>query len=166
MILRSLLPAAIVGVVLLNSCVTASAPQTAQTRAQLPLVQPSYFEASKLKAFYSTYRYTAYTVYDLTTDEAPTRVDGVGGTLQFRPDGSYEKRLTISRPNGTMSFNQDGRFTIKGDSISFAFTDNKGADVQRGTFRFDPQTQALTITILGYPTGNKGVYELTAQPGK
>jgi hypothetical protein len=34
--------------------------------------------------------------------------------------------------------------------------------VQRGTYRFDPATRHLTITILGYPAGNKGVYELVA----
>ena len=150
----------------LHACVTASAPTAPQTRPATVAAKPEYFEANQLKAFYNTYRYTAYTVYDLTTDEPPTQVQGVGGTLTFRPDGSYEKRLTISRTSNSMSFNQDGKFTIKGDSIRFAFTDKKGADVQRGTFKFDPQRQALTITISGYPAGNKGVYELMTQPAK
>jgi len=150
----------------LHACVTASAPATAPKAPAPVAAKPEYFEANQLKAFYNTYRYTAYTVYDLTTDEPPTQVQGVGGSLTFHPDGSYEKRLTISRTSGAMSFNQDGKFTIKGDSIRFAFTDKKGADVQRGTFQFDPQRQALTITISGYPAGNKGVYELTTQPAK
>ena len=152
------------GLLLVQACATATAPTTTQAPPATVAVRPDFFAANQLKAFYNTYRYTAYTVYDLTTDEPPTQVQGVGGTLTFRPDGSYEKRLTISRTSGSMSFNQDGRFTITGDSIRFAFTDKKGADVQRGTYQFDPQRQALTITIAGYPAGNKGVYELTAQP--
>lgn len=156
--------AAATGTFSLHACVTASAPTSAQTRPAAVATKPEYFEADQLKAFYNTYRYTAYTVYDLTADEPPTQVQGVGGTLTFRPDGSYEKRLTITRESNIMSFSQDGKFIIKGDSIRFAFTDKKGADVQNGTFRFDPQRQALTITISGYPAGNKGVYELTTQP--
>jgi hypothetical protein len=114
-------------------------------------------------AFYTTYAYTAYTVHDLTTDEPPTQVQGVGGTLALRADGSYDKRLSILLgSNEPRYFTQHGRFTTKGDSIFFDFTDLKGHDVQRGTFRYAPKTQQLTITIAGYPTGNKGVYELVA----
>ena len=112
--------------------------------------------------FYTTYRYTAYTVYDTTSLDPPTQVSGVGGTLALRPAGTYEKRLTIPANDGPMLFRQDGTFALAGDSISFAFQDQKGADVQRGTFRFDPATRHLTITILGYPAGNRGVYELVA----
>ncbi len=113
----------------------------------------------------NTYNYTAYTVVDLTEDTPPTEVQGVGGILTLRPDGSYAKRLTITRPGSAiLRFNQDGRYTISGDSIRFAFTDSKGADVQRGTYQRGPQGQALTITILGYPTGNRGIYQLQAQP--
>lgn len=113
----------------------------------------------------NTYNYTAYTVVDLTEAGPPTEVAGVGGTLTLRPDGSYAKRLTIMRPGSTaMSFNQDGRYTVSGDSIRFAFTDSKGADVQRGMYERGPQAGALTITILGYPTGNRGIYRLQAPP--
>jgi hypothetical protein len=115
-----------------------------------------------LPTLFNTYSYTGYTVYDSSSSEPPTEVRGVGGSLTLRPGGSYEKRLSIVVPSGPVYFNQDGRFTTAGDSIRFAFTDKKGSDVQRGTYRFDPATRHLTITILGYPAGNKGVYELVA----
>jgi hypothetical protein len=129
-------------------------PARAQAPAQAAPVSPP--------DFYTTYRYTAYTVYDTTSLDPPTQVHGVGGTLTLRPAGTYEKRLTIPGNNGPMLFQQDGTFTLAGDSIRFAFHDRKGADVQRGTFRFAPATRHLTITILGYPAGNRGVYELVA----
>ena len=116
-------------------------------------------------AFYTTYTYTAYTVYDYTTDEPPTQVQGVGGTLALRADGSYDKRLSILLgDSGPRYFTQHGRFTTKGDSIFFDFTDLKGHDVQRGTFSYTATTKQLTIAIAGYPTGNKGIYELVATP--
>lgn len=115
-------------------------------------------------AFYTTYTYTAYTVYDFTTGEPPaTQVPGVGGTLALRADGTYDKRLSLLLgDSGPRFFTQHGRFTTKGDSIVFRFTDLKGSDVQRGTFRYNAKTRRLSITILGYPSGNKGVYELVA----
>ncbi len=109
-----------------------------------------------------TYAYTAYTVHDTTSTDPPTVVQGVGGTLTLNADGTYAKRLSIAGNNGPMLFRQDGTFTLTGDSIRFAFRDQKGADVQRGTFRFDAAARRLRITILGYPTGNRGVYELLA----
>jgi len=122
----------------------------------LPVAEPP-------AAFYTTYTYTAYTVYDFTTSEMPTQVEGVGGTLALRADGTYDKRLSILLgANGPRYFTQHGRFATKGDSIFFDFTDLKGHDVQRGTFRYAPETRQLSITIAGYPTGNKGVYELAA----
>ena len=130
--------------------------------AGLPLAAAHAQSAPALPSFFATYRYTAYTVYDTTSLDPPTRVSGVGGTLTLRPAGTYEKRLIIPGNNGPMLFQQDGTFTLAGDSIRFAFHDQKGADVQRGTFRFAPATRQLTITILGYPTGNRGVYELVA----
>ena len=120
--------------------------------------------APALPSFYTSYSYTAYTVFDTTTPDAPTTVKGVGGTLLLRPNGTYEKHLSIGANGAPHYFNQTGRFTLAGDSIRFAFTDLKGSDIQRGTFRFDPASRHLTLTILGYPTGNKGVYELVAQP--
>ena len=118
-------------------------------------------QVSSPPAFYTTYNYTAYTVFDTTSPDS-TVVRGVGGSLLLRPDGTYEKHLSIVVPGRPYYFNQTGTFTLTGDSIRFAFTDLKGADVQRGTFRFDPTSRHLTLTILGYPTGNKGVYELVA----
>lgn len=116
-------------------------------------------------AFYTTYTYTAYTVYDLTTDEPPTQVSGVGGTLALHADGTYDKRLSLLLgDSGPRFFTQHGKFSTVGDSIIFRFTDLKGSDVQRGTFRYAPKTRRLTITIEGYPPGNKGVYELVATP--
>ena len=116
-------------------------------------------------AFYTTYSYTAYTVYDHTTGEPPTVVQGVGGTLALRADGTYDKRLSLLLgSSGPRYFTQHGRFTTKGDSIYFKFSDLKGPDVQRGTFRYEPSTRRLTISIAGYPVGNKGVYELVAAP--
>ncbi|MCC3155472.1 hypothetical protein Q3A66_20620 [Hymenobacter sp. BT770] len=137
-----------VGVCLLLSPLLAL-PAAAQTTAALP-------------PFYSTYHYTGYTVYDNTSTDPPTEVRGVGGSLTLRPDGTYEKHLSIVTPSGPHYFNQSGRFVLAGDSIRFAFSDLKGADVQRGTFQFNPANKHLTLTILGYPTGNKGVYELVA----
>ena len=131
-----------------------ASPARAQAPAQAAPASPP--------TFYTTYRYTAYTVYDTTSLDPPTQVRGVGGTLTLRPAGTYEKRLTIPGNNGPMLFLQDGTFILAGDSIRFAFRDQKGADVQRGTFRFDPANRHLTITILGYPAGNRGVYELMA----
>ncbi|MFD2720112.1 hypothetical protein ACFST9_15420 [Hymenobacter monticola] len=114
--------------------------------------------------FYTTYTYTAYTVYDSTTAGPPTRVSGVGGTLTLRADGSYEKHLSIVASGKPYYFNQTGTYTLAGDSIRFAFSDLKGADVQRGTFRFQPATRRLGITIFGYPAGNRGEYELVPTP--
>ena len=134
----------------------------ASGRMLLAFVPGFVVAQTPLPSFYTTYTYTAYTVHDTTTAGLPTRVRGVGGSLTLRPAGTYEKRLRIARPTGPLYFRQDGTFTLTGDSIRFAFTDQKGADVQRGTFRFEPATQRLTITIRGYPAGNRGVYELVA----
>lgn len=111
-----------------------------------------------------TYRYTAYTVFDADSPDEPTAVQGVGGTLLLRPDGTYAKRLTITLGTRTVPFSQDGTYSLAGDSIRFAFRDQKGPDVQRGTARLDSTGRRLTLTILGYPAGNKGVYELEAAP--
>ncbi|MGI4874030.1 MAG: hypothetical protein ACRYFX_22960 [Janthinobacterium lividum] len=113
--------------------------------------------------FYTTYSYTAYTVYDYTTDEPPTKVPGVGGTLTLRADSTYDKRLSLLiGDSGPRYFSQQGRFTTQGDSIFFRFTDQNGTDVQRGTFHYEAATRRLSITIAGYPAGNKGEYELAA----
>ena len=128
----------------------------------LPVAARGQTTTRPLPSFYTSYHYAAYTVYDTTSPDAFTTVQGVGGTLTLRPDGTYEKHLSIVANGAPHYFNQAGRFTLTGDSIRFAFTDLKGADVQRGTFQFDPATRHFTLTILGYPKGNKGVYELEA----
>ena len=113
-----------------------------------------------LPALPGTYRYASYTVFDAESPNEPTAVRGVGGTLLLRPDGTYAKRLSLTLGTRTIPFSQDGTYTLAGDSIRFAFRDQKGPDVQRGTARLDSVKRHLTLTILGYPTGNQGVYEL------
>ena len=116
-------------------------------------------------AFYATYAYRAYSVVNPGSGEPPARIPGAGGTLRLRPDGRYAKRLRLQIGAGPpREFNQQGRFTTQGDSIFFLFTDPNGTDTQRGTFRYQPATRQLTITIAGYPPGNAGIYELTAAP--
>jgi hypothetical protein len=105
-------------------------------------------------------------VYDTTAAGPPTQVSGVGGTLTLRADGRYEKRLSIVASGKPYYFNQTGTYTLHGDSIRFAFSDLKGNDVQRGTFRFQPATRRLSITLFGYPAGNRGEYDLMATPLK
>ncbi|MBD2767698.1 hypothetical protein IC235_07310 [Hymenobacter sp. BT664] len=126
------------------------------------LPQPGRAQTSPPPPLYATYQYQAYTVYENASTTPPTKVPGVGGTLVLRPDSTYEKRLRIATPSGPYYFNQTGRFFLAGDSIRFVFTDAKGTDVQRGTFNFNPAKKQLTISINGYPAGNKGVYELIA----
>ena len=126
--------------------------------AALPLLPP---QPELPVAFYRTYSYVAYTVYAPSENEPPSPAEGVGGTLTLRADGSYAKLLSLNvGDNGPRYFSQQGRFTTKGDSIFFNFIDKYGADVQRGSFRYTPQTNHLTIELAGYPAGNKGVYEL------
>lgn len=113
-----------------------------------------------------TYRYTAYAVFDTESPNEPTVVRGVGGTLTLRPDSTYAKRFSITLGTRTVPFIQDGRYLVAGDSIRFAFHDQKGPDVQRGTAYLDSAGRHLTVTIIGYPAGNRGVYELEAVPAK
>jgi hypothetical protein len=113
-----------------------------------------------------SYRYTGYTVFDAESPNAPTSVRGVGGTLTLQPDGTYAKRLSLALGTRTIPFSQDGTYTLAGDSIRFVFRDQKGPDVQRGTARLDSMGRRLTLTILGYPAGNQGVYELEAVPAE
>jgi hypothetical protein len=139
-------------VTLLPAAAQVSAPVfvSAQTPAPLRLI--------------GNYRYTGYTVFDAESPNEPTAVRGVGGSLLLRPDGTYAKRLTLALGTRTVPFSQDGTYTLTGDSIRFAFRDQKGTDVQRGTARLDSTGRRLTLTILGYPAGNQGVYELEAAP--
>lgn len=128
----------------------------------LGLHAPGFAQSPAPPALNTTYAYTAYTVLDATSPDPPTQVRGVGGTLRLNADSTYTKRFTLQLNDGPRAFTQAGRFALAGDSIRFVFTDAKGPDVQRGAFRFDPATRHLTLTILGYPAGNQGVYELVA----
>ena len=120
--------------------------------------------AAALPPLAGTYCYTSYTVFDAESPNEPTAVRGVDGTLTLRPDGTYAKRLSLALGTRTIPFTQDGTYTLAGDSIRFAFRDQQGSDVQRGTARLDSAGRHLTLTILGYPAGNQGVYELEAVP--
>jgi len=116
-------------------------------------------------AFYTTYSYVGYTVYDFTEGQPPTAVPGVGGTLTLRADGRYDKRLSLLLgDSGPRYFSQQGRFSTQGDSIFFRFSDQHGPDVQRGTYHYDAKTRRLSISLAGYPRGNHGDYELQALP--
>src|SRR5689334_4605538 len=61
-------------------------------------------------SFYTTYRYTAYTVFESSGES--TKVEGVGGTLTLQPGGTYQKRLQLGSLNAPMRFDQDGRYRI------------------------------------------------------
>ena len=136
-------------------------PVQAQIQAQ---AQAQPLAPAKTPLLPATYAYTAYTVYDRSSPDPATPVANVGGTLTLRPDSTYDKRLSIVFPSGLRFFTQTGRYRVSGDSIQFIFRDLRGPDVQRGTYRLEPGTRRLTITIAGYPPGNQGVYELLAQP--
>lgn len=116
------------------------------------------------------YGYATYTVLDRTTPgpDSLTAVPNVGGNLRLNADGTYHKSLSIVFPAGPRYFAQTGRVSFPApDSIAFAFTDLKGPDVQRGTYRYEPATGRLSIRLAGYPPGNEGRYELFAiQEGK
>ncbi|MBC6699212.1 hypothetical protein [Hymenobacter sp. BT190] len=113
-------------------------------------------------SFFSTYAYRTYTILDKATSPTPMAASGVGGTLTLRPDGTYQKALTIAGNGGTMRFDQNGRFRFTADRIAFTYTDKKGqARTDEGTFRL--ANGLLKLTILGYPAGNQSVYTLQAQ---
>jgi hypothetical protein len=110
-------------------------------------------------SFFTTYTYLSYSILDKGTSPEPMAAEGVGGTLTLRPDGTYQKRLTLSANGRVMPFDQDGRFTFSGDQITFSYTDRKGQP-RTDQGRFLLRNGLLTLTILGYPTGNKSVYTL------
>jgi hypothetical protein len=142
-------------VLLLILLLGSSAAWAQRAAAPIPKVAPSFF---------STYTYLSYTIQDKGTSAEPMAARGVGGTLTLRPDGTYHKRLTLAGNGGTMSFDQDGRFTFTGDQITFTYTDKKGQPrTDQGTFRLQPAARLLTLTLVGYPAGNKGIYTLRVQ---
>ncbi|MCB2407940.1 copper resistance protein NlpE [Hymenobacter lucidus] len=133
-----------------------AAPVAAQQR---PAAKPAVVAPS----FFTSYTYLSYSVLDKGTSAKPMAAQGVGGTLTLHPDGTYQKRLQLSGNGGVMNFSQDGRFTFSGDQITFSYTDSKGqARTDQGSFRFQPKARTLTLTLIGYPTGNQGIYTLRA----
>ena len=113
-------------------------------------------------SFLTTYTSLSYSILDKGTSPEPMAAQGVGGTLTLRPDGMYQKRLTLSANGGAMSFDQDGRFTFTGDRITFTYTDKKGQP-RTDQGRFQLRNSLLTLTIEGYPAGNKSIYTLRQQ---
>ncbi|TGE25046.1 hypothetical protein E5K00_07570 [Hymenobacter aquaticus] len=114
-------------------------------------------------SFFRSYTYLSYAIVDTETSAKPMLAQGVGGSLTLHPDGTYQKRLQLAGNGGTMSFSQDGRFTFSGDQITFRYTDSKGqARSDQGSFVFQPKARTLTLTLIGYPAGNKGIYTLRA----
>lgn len=133
-------------------------------QAQQPAQAPAAAKAPVLGAsFFTSYTYLSYSIVDKETSAKPMEAKGVGGTLTLHPDGTYQKRLQLSGNGGVMNFSQDGRFTFSGDQITFTYTDSKGQPrVDQGAFRFQPKARTLTLTLIGYPAGNKGIYTLRA----
>ncbi|WP_354577674.1 hypothetical protein [Hymenobacter sp. UYP22] len=113
-------------------------------------------------SFFATYAYLTYSILDKGTSPTPLPAKGVGGTLLLRPDGSYQKRLTLAGNGTTLRFDQDGRFTFSGDHISFVHSDRNGnSRTDEGTFRL--RNGLLTITLNGFPAGNQSIYTLQRQ---
>ncbi|MBX0290354.1 copper resistance protein NlpE [Hymenobacter sp. HSC-4F20] len=124
-----------------------------RTSPTVPRLAPSFF---------TTYSYLTYSILDRGTSPTPMPAKGVGGTLTLRPDGTYQKRLTLSANGGTMPFDQDGRYTFAGNRISFSYTDKKGQSrTDAGTFQL--RNGLLTLTMQGYPAGNQSIYTLRQQ---
>ncbi|GAA4380555.1 hypothetical protein [Hymenobacter koreensis] len=138
-------------------------PAVAQSK---PASKPKVVERAAVPAtanpasFYTTYQYRSYTIY--SAGQEPVTAGGVGGTLTLLPSGMYEKHMQLTGPNGPVTFDQRGRFTVSGDKISFLYLSSQGdPKADNGTFRFDPKKQVLDMTINGFPAGSKGVYQLS-----
>lgn len=122
-------------------------------------VQAQQAPASPKAGFYTTYDYLTYAIKDLSNGSEPMLAKGVGGTLTLRPDGTYQKRLTLAANGTQMRFDQDGRFVFAADRITFTYTDSKGQPrTDQGTFVL--RNGLLTLTLQGYPAGNQGIYTL------
>ncbi|MBG8555970.1 hypothetical protein [Hymenobacter guriensis] len=123
-----------------------------QARAQQAPTRPK-------SGFYTTYEYLTYAILDQSAGPEPVAAQGVGGTLTLRPDGTYQKRLTLAANGTTLHFDQDGRFAFTADHITFTYTDSKGQPrTDEGTFML--RSGLLTLTMQGYPAGNQGIYTL------
>jgi hypothetical protein len=140
-----------------QSAAKASPAPAARPAAPVKITAPA-------ASFFTTYAYLSYAIIDKETRSAPMPARGVGGTLSLHPDGTYQKRLTLEGNGGTLHFDQDGRFTFSGQQITFSYTDSKGQPrTDQGTFRLQPAVGLLTLTLIGYPAGNQGIYTLKAQ---
>ncbi|MCR5889373.1 hypothetical protein LRS06_16680 [Hymenobacter sp. J193] len=115
--------------------------------------------ASPKAGFYTTYEYLTYAILDQSAGPEPVAAQGVGGTLTLRPNGTYQKRLTLAANGTTLHFDQDGRFAFTADHITFIYTDSKGQPrTDEGTFVL--RNGLLTLTMQGFPAGNQGIYTL------
>lgn len=124
--------------------------------------QTTKYVARPAPSFFTTYEYLSYSILDKATSPDPMSARGVGGTLTLRPDGTFQKHLTLAMNGGTMPFDQEGRFTFSGNRISFSYTDKKGQPrTDEGTFEL--RNGVLTITLQGYPATNQSVYTLRQQ---
>ncbi|UPL50334.1 copper resistance protein NlpE [Hymenobacter sublimis] len=132
---------------------TAATGMAQRTASSVPRLAPSFF---------TTYSYLSYTILDRGTSPVPMPAKGVGGTLTLRPDGTFQKRLTLAANGGTMRFDQDGRFTFAADRISFSYTDKKGQP-RTDQGRFQLRNGLLTLVMAGYPEGNQSTYTLRQQ---
>lgn len=113
-------------------------------------------------AVYTTYTYLTYAILDKGTSPSPLPAKGVGGTLVLRPDGTYQKHLTLAANGGTQHFDQKGRFSLTPGRITFSHPDQNGTNrTDAGTFRLTGKL--LTITLEGYPAGNQSIYTLRAR---
>lgn len=111
---------------------------------------------------YTTYTYLTYAILDKGTSPRPLPAKGVGGTLTLRPDGTYQKRLTLAGNGTTQHFDQEGHFSLTPGRIVFIHPDASGTSrTDAGTFRLTGKL--LTITLEGYPAGNQSIYTLRAQ---
>ncbi|RSK29611.1 hypothetical protein [Hymenobacter metallilatus] len=127
----------------------------------LPSARPPQSIPRKSPSFFATYTYLTYAILDKGTSPTPLAAKGVGGTLQLRADGTYQKRLTLAGNGTTLRFDQDGRFVFAADSIRFLYTRNGQPHTDRGVFRL--RNGLLTITLAGFPVGNQSIYTLRMQ---
>ncbi|MBT2556687.1 hypothetical protein J7E24_02745 [Hymenobacter sp. ISL-91] len=149
-LLRSLLPL----LYLLLAALPLAARQPARA---LPLPRPV-----APAPFFGTYAYLSYTILDRESSPEPLPAQGVGGTLTLRPDGTYQKRLTLTANGGLMRFDQDGRYTFTSGRIRFTHTDKNGRPrTDEGTFRL--AKDQLIIVVAGFPVGNQSTYTLQRQ---
>ncbi|ALD20537.1 hypothetical protein [Hymenobacter sp. DG25A] len=139
------------------SLLLALSATTAQAQPAAP--KATQYVARPTPSFFTTYTYLSYSILDKATSPDPMPARGVGGTLTLRPDGTYQKHLTLAMNGTTMPFDQAGRFTFAANHISFSYTDKKGQPrTDEGIFQL--RNGMLTITLQGYPATNQSIYTL------